>query len=298
MKGKLSPNTMFKLLNLFEKKKWDIDEHGDIRKSLYQRYCDRLKYLNSDEQKLFIELSYKFEQIGITDYMEHFLMSFHNMSDELLKSKEKIIISPLTMPYVLKKKNDSKVERTKTKSAEFLYYLLSSHDLRWIDYSPKFEFCESISDIKKHFIEGKSLLLFIDDFIGTGGTAVKCCKAIISEIEKKSKISNIDIGIVSIAALEMGIRKIKSELNINTYCNFIRKRGISDNYNENETKINLQLMLNLEQKLFCPQEYSLGFEKSEGLISFMNKTPNNTFPAFWSETSTKIAPFPRYKNYK
>jgi hypothetical protein len=298
MKGNLSTITVMELSKLFKAKSWEINEIEDVKISLFQRYCDRLKHLNDREQKLFIELSYKFEQIGFSDYLECFLMSFHNLRDDILKNKEKIIFSPLTKPYLKNLNGKDKIERPKTKSSQFLYYLLASNDLRWIDYSQKFEFCETLTDIKNNFIEQKTLLLLVDDFVGTGDTAIRCCKTIINEIQADKIINNEDVYVVSIAALKSGIKKIKDELNISTFRNFIRQKGITDNYSSKDAEEKIIVMLGIERKLYCPKDCSLGFGKSEALISFMNKTPNNTFPAFWHETKTTIAPFPRYKNFK
>jgi hypothetical protein len=284
--------------------KWAIVEDKDIRQSLYKKYCERLKMFEEDGQELFIELSYRFEQILFVDYIETFLMSFLNIDEDILRTKEKIIISPLINPFIENRDNKKKLEREKTKSAQFLYYLLSNQDLSWIEYSHKFEFCDTIVDIKKSINQNEdTLLILIDDFIGSGGTAINYGKAIFDEINRKKKYLKIsDFCIVSIAAMEAGIKYVKEELGIFCYSNIIRKKGISDFYPKQQADVKKEIMRNLELMIYlpkeCPEDKSLGHAGSEALITFMNKTPNNTFPVFWYETNTLIAPFPRYKNFK
>lgn len=291
-KNNLSPVVMLQLLNLFKKMNWPISE-GELTNSLYERYCERLKMLDAEGQNLFLELSYKFQRIEFVTYLEDFLMSFHLLDENLLKTNNKIIFSPLINPYVNQKEGQKKYQRTKTKSSQFLYYLMSAHDLRWIDYSSKFFFAETMSEIKKEFVKGQTLLILIDDFIGSGGTAVQACQAMIDE-----GIASNDMVIVSIAAMERGVDYIKDELGVVSYSNIIKRRGITDCYSEIDAPEKRRIMLSMEKSIVCPKDYSMGFKASESLITFMNKTPNNTFPVFWYETSTKIAPFPRYKIYR
>ena len=85
MKKNITPEILFELSTLFNDKKWEIDEESDVKKSLFNRYCERLKYLDTTEQKLFLELSYRFEQIGIGEYLECFLMSFISIDEQKLK---------------------------------------------------------------------------------------------------------------------------------------------------------------------------------------------------------------------
>jgi hypothetical protein len=298
MKGFLSPNIMLELYDLFQKRGWEINEQTDAKKSLYRRYSERLKYLGEEEQKLFINLSYRFEQIGIKDYLEFFLMSLHNMEDSKLTSVDKIIFTPLSKPFVPNSGNGKKIVKPKTKSSQFLFAYIDRHDLRWLDYSDKFEFVESINDVKKMFTSNKTLLVLVDDFVGTGKTAVTCINNIKDEIQKENKIDNGDICIISIAALSEGVQKVKNDLGIKVYSDIIRNKGITDYFPTDIVSQKKLLMLEIERKLKCPPQYSFGFGQSEALITFGDKTPNNTFPAYWYETAKKIAPFPRYKNYK
>jgi uracil phosphoribosyltransferase len=289
---------LLELDTLFHKRDWEIIDNIDAKKSLYQRYCERLKYLEEKEQNFFIELSYDFEIIGIKDYLEFFLMSLFNIDEIKFESVEKIIFTPLTKPFIDNKVGRKKILRPKTKSSQFLFSYIDRHDLRWIDHSSKFEFIESIIDIKKLFVSDKTLIVLVDDFVGTGKTAINCVKTVMQEIQADLEITKDDICVMAIAALSEGVTKLKDDLGVIVYSDIIRKKGITDCYSDEEGIEKKELMLEIEKKLKCPGKYSFGFEQSEALITFGDKTPNNTFPAYWHETETRIAPFPRYKNYK
>jgi hypothetical protein len=300
MKKYLSPKTMLDLEKLFEEKGWEIDESLDIKKSLYKRYCELLKFIDLEEQNLMIELSRRFEQIEMKDYIEFFLMSFFDVGLDLLASKEKIIFAPLIRPFIEIDISKKKIATPPIKSSQFLFYMLQGHDLRWLDHSSKFEFFQTIKDIKENYIQDRTLLILIDDFIGSGKTAINCIenikKEFAAEVEKEVNIN--DICVMTIVAQNEGIQNIKDNLGINVYCDKIRKKGITDFFEPKISAEKMDLMKNIEKKLSCPKDYSLGYEETEALVTFMNKTPNNTFPAYWHETKSKIAPFPRYKIYK
>ena len=301
MKDHLSPTTMLELEEMFQKMNWKIDKESDVNKSLYGRYCEILKLLSDEEQNLFIDLSFRFEQVGIVDYLNFFLNSYNNIESDKLALKENIIFYPLTMPFVESPddiEDIEKIERPKTKSSQFLYYYLDANDLNEFSHYSKFEFLESITAVKESFTNNETLLVLIDDFIGSGKTAVTCINSIKSEIEKNNVINFNDICIVSIAAQQEGVKKVYDDLGVKVYSEIIRQKGITDYYSTNVINHKKGLMLNIEKKLKCPSKYSLGFKKSEALITFMNKTPNNTFPAFWYGTEKRIAPFPRYKKTK
>lgn len=298
MKGNISPSIMIQLDSMFQKKGWKIDESIEVKRSLYGRYCEILKSVDENEQNLLIELSYQFLQVEMKDFPELFFMSFILIDESILESKRNIIFTPLTTPYVKVKKGRKKVERPKVKSAQCLFYLLDAYEYRWIDYSPKFVFVDSINGLINQYKEDETLVVFIDDYIGTGETAVVCIKQFVEEMELKTTVNFNDFCVVTIAAQADGITHIFNELKIKSYSDIIRTKGISDKYPTDLAENHVNTMISIEKKLKCPDEYSLGFGKSEALITFANKTPNNTFPVYWHETERKIAPFPRYKIFK
>ena len=160
---------------------------------------------------------------------------------------------------------------------------------------------EDIERLQHDLTPNDSILILVDDFVGTGETAIDVCKIFLDKTYSGSKLNPESVFIVSIVAQSEGVIKVKKELNVNLVSDTIRDKGISDGYSSNAVAEKIELMLSIESKICSKKflkKYSLGYGKSEALVSFMNKTPNNTFPFYWFETETKIAPFPRHKKYK
>lgn len=73
-------------------------------------------------------------------------------------------------------------------------------------------------------------------------------------------------------------------------------KGISDYNTGADVMDKKNIMRNIEKRIFTSiDEYSLGFKESESLITLL-RTPDNTFPIFWSNYKKHInirPPFPR-----
>lgn len=287
----LSPSTFSKVEELFKAKNWPIETGLSSFPSLFDSFCTRLSLFTSDEQDFLLELSLHFIVVGTNEYYEKFLDSLLDMfiGEELLISKsEKIVVFPL-----LSKDNIN----SSTKSAGFLHYMFQTEENRWL--STKFNDIANYTDLEKHFEVDKSILVLIDDFIGTGETAISVCNEILElNFKGAGKIPENRIKIVSIAGMQAGINKLDSEYGIKVYSRIIQNKGISDNYNAQQLENYISLMVGIEEKLKIKDHFKFGYGKSESLLSLRNKTPNNTFPVYWHETKIHIAPYPRKKNFK
>jgi hypothetical protein len=297
--NKLTPDILLALENLFNEKKWPIENGSSANPSLFDKFCARLKLLDAEEQKMVIELTTKFERIGLREYLEKFYDSFFCIGDSLINSKNKIFVYPLLEPYLAVKKGSDervlKIPQAKTKSAGFLHYMCETDDWRWI--TPKFIHHTSMNVLYKDFQNDDSVLLLVDDFVGSGKTAVDACKGYLSEKFNDRRINPENLKVVCIAAQKQGIEYVKKEIGVDVISAIILNKGISENYSSSEAKAKLLMMENIGKILKVNADYLFGYEKSESLITFLNKTPNNTFPVYWFETRTRMAPFPRYKKY-
>ena len=133
----------------------------------------------------------------------------------------------------------------------------------------------------------KSILVLVDDFIGTGNTAEKCLKSmnLPKDIVERTKV-------LALVAQEEGVDYIQ-KLGVELYVGETRRKGISDYYTDEEAEHRLKLMEEIEDKMSVKRNYRLGYGQSEALVT-MCRTPNNTFPVFWEEKGNmKLAPFPR-----
>lgn len=287
MSATISPNTLLKVKQLFTSKNWAIEDGTAGNLSLFEKFCARLKLFTQEHQELIIELAYSFRIINLNEYLERFYDSLFCLNDSIFE-KDKVFIYPLINPQ-------KKISATRTKSANFLHYMLQTSDNRWI--SKKLIVNSVFNDLKSTFSNKDSCLILIDDFIGSGNTAIEVCDFYLKENINNENIYPENIKIVCIAAQQFGIVKIKNTLNIDVFSNIIMPKGITEVYNGNVLNAKIAKMEEIEKKLSIKAEYNFGYERSEALISFLKKTPNNTFPVFWHETPVKVAPFPRYQKY-
>lgn len=136
-----------------------------------------------------------------------------------------------------------------------------------------------IKDKQKKLKEIEYLIL-IDDYTGTGGTIIKFLEAIMESIP-----SNVEIIVYCIHGTQIAQKKIEE---------FI------DNLGTEKPKVNLKFEETSEQyflhnpkeehiiqkftELFLSDyEYSLGYKKTQSVLTTYRNTPNNTLSLFWKE---------------
>lgn len=137
-----------------------------------------------------------------------------------------------------------------------------------------------------------SLIILLDDFIGSGGSAVKAIKKY-----RPLYARPLDLMLVAVAASQQqGIDLIAQE-GVTVYAATVRGKGISDSKVIADRAAALAIMDSLEKRLGVEPEYLRGFGQCEALVKMM-RTPNNTFPIFWQPTTRSgegwPAPFRRF----
>jgi hypothetical protein len=168
----------------------------------------------------------------------------------------------------------------KVKSAATVLYIIKGTsiktrvDLRGVTYYCK----DSIDDyVEYNIANNEHILILVDDFIGSGETAlgaIDYVKEVIPEM------SNDNIVVLSIAALQKGINELTVR-NIKVYTHIKLSRGISDYYVGEKKESALDIMHQIERgPIKVKRRFALGYKQSEGLIS-MERCPNNTFPIYW-----------------
>ncbi len=279
----LSDNYVTKLYEIFKSKEWTLQENSDY--SVFDRFCSRLAELENDEERdLVIELTGGFLWVTSSMYEEYLLTALKKLfeSDKWKKSKN-IYICPL-----LPERDFGKL-----KSSIFMLYMCQSILMRTY---PEFKegqirICESPAILKAHEDRIGGLIL-IDDFIGSGETAIEC-------LDYLKALCNMDekIYIVALVAQEEGIKNINKE-KIPVFAAVTRKKAITDVYPEEEAKQKMDIMKKISTYLHAPRGMQLGYADTESLVAMM-KTPNNTFPVYWYEhKNNTYAPFVRKGNVK
>ncbi len=300
MNRDLTQTILHQVEELFKEKKWQIREDDNSDVSLYNRFCKRLKLFDVVEQKLMIQLAYNFLRMPMSEYVKSFLDSFLCFEEQLFNSSSNIFVLKLIEPYVNVESRKNKIERPATKSCDFLHYMLKTWDFSEIEVFQKVHFIDSINNLKKSITNDNYLIVFIDDFIGSGKTATDALNVYFNEEFNGKKLEINKVKIVTLVAQEQGIFNVKDKTGVDTYSKQIRRKGISDGFPIEEVEAKIKMMKRMEEKISLKQkqEFTLGYMQSEALVQMLDKSPNNTFPIFWHETETKAAPFPRYHHYK
>lgn len=270
---------------LFKENNWSLGADEDI--SFFDRFCKRMSELNSDEDRdLILTLSKNYLWINLDKYEKLLIDVFKDLflhEDIILEKNNKIFICPL-LPVQ---------DFGKIKSSIFMLYICQSIFLRTFNHfhHTQVRICPNPEIIKEH-IEEIGKIIIIDDFIGSGETALGCIKYFESiQIDFKKLV------IVSLVAQEQGLEEIKKN-RISTYTAIVRKKGISDHFPPELVKDKLDQMKRISKSIKADNNLYLGYNDCESLVSML-KTPNNTFPFYWCEKGKNTyAPFPRRDNIK
>lgn len=280
----LSINTFLNLVEVFKANGWEIPTAEAGMESRFNRFCERLSLLDKSEQCLVIELSKHFTIINANDYLQliiKLLDRLHSENIAMLQQTQKFFILPLLAPK----------DFEKTKSSNFVWYYFHNEAVK---YSPFFMGKALIHcDIKKASwvknIKANETVILVDDYIGSGETAVEAVSWLSSTFDIDSK----QIVILAIAAQKQGLQRITDETSATVYSYYNFMRGISDFYSGGQLASYIQTMNMIEDKLNVDRDYRFGYNRSEALISLI-RTPNNTFPVFWKPYGKEqTAPFLR-----
>ena len=290
-KESLSEKYATKAYELFEKKKWKV-EYCETERSVFDCFCDRLAMLDNDEQRdLILELTEDYLKITLKDY-EALLIEvwkeYLKNNKIQLNSEERFCICPILIEADFKKQ----------KSCTAMLYLCGSLELRSFGMfaDEQIRLCSTPEALVRDIVDKEvplGRLVLIDDYIGSGETALECIEYI-----KKNHVDVEKVDVLSLVAQEEAINNLEKE-NVKVYAAVVRKKGISDKYAIGIVEKKKCIMHEIEDILKVDSKYSFGFNQTEALISLI-KTPNNTFPVYWYENNSikSKAPFPRKENIK
>lgn len=284
-KNVLKEKYIERLNKIFEEKGWKKEEN-EI--SYFDRFCERLAKLETDEDRDFIlELTKDYLLVTLDKYEKYLIQVMENFFKEESKKLEKIDTIHI-FPLI------NEEDLNKIKSSKVMLYLLQGIFLKNVFlkyfYKKQLLLCSKIEDLENNKDEIKYLIL-IDDYIGSGETTLDCIRLL-----KEKKINTDNCSIITLVVQETGFDTIFSqEKNIKIYYAIKMKKGITDKYPSNEIRNKIEQMKKIS-KLFVKKRRKylyLGYKASEGLVS-MIRTPNNTFPFFWYKTKDgEYGPFSR-----
>ncbi|WP_207427087.1 hypothetical protein [Pedobacter sp. SYSU D00535] len=266
-----------KMSELFKYKNWEIESDAAKWSSLFNRFSSRLSLFDKEKQEFLIELSYRFKNIGINDYAQYFTEAVNNVPN--IKEYKRIIVAPLKKPST-----------KETKSADNIWYHLKNNiDFNYEWFNNNLQWISNWDKIRQKLNEN-CILLLVDDFTGTGDTAIEALDEL---YETKQLDSTDNVCVITFMGQRIGIENFSVKYPNMMSCSEILDREISDHYAGEEKKKYLLLMEEMESKIKVDPKFNFGWGKSESLVALNNRSVNNTFPVFWLEKKSKYAPFKR-----
>ena len=221
-KESLSEKYATKAYELFEKKKWKV-EYCETERSVFDCFCDRLAMLDNDEQRdLILELTEDYLKITLKDY-EALLIEvwkeYLKNNKIQLNSEERFCICPILIEADFKKQ----------KSSTAMLYLCGSLEVRSFGMfaDEQIRLCSTPEALVRDIVDKEvplGRLVLIDDYIGSGETALECIEYI-----KKNHVDVEKVDVLSLVAQEEAINNLEKE-NVKVYAAVVRKKGISDKY--------------------------------------------------------------------
>lgn len=264
------PNLQFQnltqLLELFNHKQWEIDPDHDI--SLLSKFISTLNLLNNEQQQFLIELTKDFQWYDSRKYLE---MMIKPLQDLRLTIGDKFIFFAQCLPSE---------DVGKNKSSSHVLYELEDYYLHQHVNMGKYQRINHVDEANEQMmLDDKAVLVLVDDFVGTGDTAIKA----LTELREVHKhLQNYDsVKVLTLVAQSSGLEAI-SNIGVDVFCSVELGKGISDQpINDDEKYKKWVLMEAVERRINgLEKKYNFGYKGSEALVS-MIRCPNNTFPIYW-----------------
>jgi len=271
-----------KLRDIFSKNNWDIKKL--FYEKAFEKYCTLLTILDDEEQDIVLTLTEDY--LHCPSYISAFLLEecFAKIDIDKYSGYQDIYVLPL-IDVADKKKTKSGHSISYSTAYEYVptYFNVGVDNVHLIS-NPN-----SLVPYRKKRKPG--LMIYVDDFIGSGGTAVKA----IQNYNNMISVQDDSVIIIATVAMEAGYNIIKELVN-EVFISKTLKRGISDSDKFTDKRKALSIMDKIESRLGNVNDFKHGYKMSESLVT-MSRTPDNTFPVFWWDkcaTGSKWpSPFPR-----
>lgn len=263
-----------KLRALFEQKNWEIDEELEI--STFERYFNTLSKLSVEQQDFMLKLSSRFLHIEQTKYLKELLGPLKELRNKYPNSN--LVFLPC-LP---------KEDQGKTKSCSAVLYQLKGTTIKKYVTLGKYYVCESVSEQILKTLENQDfIIVLVDDFVGTGETAIGA----VNYVRELCPFldNNEHIIVLCIVAMKDSINKLHNN-GVDLYCSHKESKGISDFYSGEELVKAKEHMESIEKTIRTKPRYHFGYGESEALVC-MERCPNNTFPIYWA--TKNLAPYER-----
>lgn len=272
----LSANLVQRVRDLFTELRWDVSEDGDA--DIFKRFCEMLALLRDEERALILDISRDFYNCSLANYARGTSKLVALLNNHLGTSPRQIIAVPLVKPE----------DVGKVKSANLALYLLRT-DFEPIARAKKWKFVawdrpELLPE--KHANRKDAVILLVDDFLGSGETAVSALEA----YHSNWAVPTDEVIVLALVAQQRAVDAVIDQ-GASCLVPSIRQRGISDSTRVKDIPAALAVMDGLEERLNVRPDDRRGYHSSEALVS-MRRCPNNTFPVYWTTKAVDGQPWP------
>jgi hypothetical protein len=268
IKKKLKKEDFLRVYGLFPKQPWLCNKESCLIELI--ELCDTLEH-----KDLLIELLSDFknlDQKDLNNYLNYLSYSIINNSGF---QEDTTIIASIT------------ADDSADSSQKVLDYIkMPLFKMGWSNITTVNRF----NNIPKHISKGKTQIILIDEFIGSGKTIQHRLRSTNGWPNMKTEIK-----FCFLAGMDYAINDIESK-GYEVFCPLRLKKGISERYEEPLAADAIVRMKELESKLaqkintHSLSTFSLGYNDTQALYtmeSCLGNTPNSVFPLFW---------WPRYSN--
>lgn len=267
-------------------KNWTIKNSArSLDVDRFERFSKILEMVSEDEANLILDLTEQFDKYTVDSTLLGLGVALELSGLSIIENCEKIFVFPLV--------DQSEADTNKSGGAlayPFLHTVLKPY-MKKHSISKIITDYRALKSIKRHNDRRNSLIIAVDDFLGSGSTARK----FIDEFDLLPKENCDTLLILTAAAMNSGLIDV-SRTPHRIFTGTIYSKGISESPIITDTKTALSIMDKIEQRIFIETGCSRGYGSCESLVSF-TRTPDNTFPLYWS--NRKIdgeewpCPFPR-----
>jgi len=273
-----------RLSRIFSQKDWvkKFEEAG--REDILTNFIKTIEGLSNVEADLFLNLTEDYLYVDAIKLQRCFREIYLDISIELIAGFEEIYVLPLRAPD----------EGQKTKSSSSVLYP-AYHQLKLMcrqdgfSKNLKIESKDSITALTTNLADrDECLIIFVDDFIGTGHSALKALSVYESKLKKTTDV----IAVMCAVCQEKGYKKL-SKFGFDVWAHHIRKKGISDSEKIADIEEAIDIMTGISSRIITNSKHYLGHNSSEALVTMPFRTPNNTFPIYWADNNAGTAPFYR-----
>lgn len=280
MPSKLSISKLDVLGEIFEQKKWPINQDNGI--SRFNKYVKMLESMSDQEQDMMLDLTKRFIHIEYEDYFAILLDVVGKVIND----------NPLINQYyvlpALSKQDEA--ERRFDKSSINLLYLFKGDRLEEALGTDKihFQVVKNKTKLLDKKIRTNEKILIVDDFIGSGETIRESLDLYNINNDNGPDINNVIV--LSLVAHMQGLAYL-SKIGVSIYYEIVINKGISDNFTGDTKNMYITLMKQIEDRIpKITEDNRFGYKQCEALLH-MYRIPNNTFPIYWLHRN--ISPYRR-----